>query len=63
MYSISYFGQTIQANGTINEALAASGTNVPDDQDAYVNGQAVSRNSTPTAGSTVTFRPRASGKA
>lgn len=61
MYQLRFFGQTFTSTGTIRQALQDAqldaGANEP-----YVDGQAASLDTTPAAGSTVTFRPRASGK-
>lgn len=62
MWTLKHFGQTITSTGSIQEAVNASNLEVSG-LDPYVDGQAASMATTPQAGSTVTFRPRASGKA
>lgn len=62
MYTISYFGRTTQGQGNLREALELAGIDVGNNQ-PYVSGGQIDINSTPPSGSTVTFRPAASGKA
>lgn len=62
MYTISYFGQETRGTGTIRQLLTQSGIDVGQNQ-PYINGNQASFDDTPPAGSTVTFRPAASGKA
>lgn len=61
-YTLTYFGQTINATGTIREALEASNLEVGNNQ-PYINGVRADFDDTPEAGDRVTFRPAASGKA
>ena len=62
MYTVTIFGTQIQGTGSIRQTLETAGRDVGNN-DAYVNGNMVSLDDQPPAGSNVTFRPRASGKA
>ncbi len=62
MYQITYFGQNASGTGSIRSLLSQLGIDVGTNQ-PYVNGVQTSLDDTPAAGSTVTFRPPASGKA
>lgn len=62
MYRLRFFDQSVEATGTIRDAISAAGFDVGNNR-PYVNGEAVDFNHTPAPGSVVTFRPAASGKA
>lgn len=62
MYTLSYFGQEVTSTGSIRDALRSAGIDVGNNQ-PYINGRLASVDETPPAGSNVTFRPAASGKA
>lgn len=62
MYTLKWMGQEYQGTGSIRETINAVGIDVGAN-DAYVNGQQVDTGNVPNTGATVTFRPRASGKA
>lgn len=62
MYTIRHFGNTYEGNGTIRQTLNDNNVDVGQN-DPYINGNQASLDDTPGNGSTVTFRPRASGKA
>lgn len=63
MYTVSWFGNRYQGTGTIRQILNDNGHTDFNGQEPYVNGQAISFDQAAAAGSTVTFRPKASGKA
>ena len=61
MWQLNHFGQNYTCNGTISQAIANLGITV--NGDPYINGERADLGNTPPEGATVTFRPRAAGKA
>lgn len=62
MYTLKWMGQEFGGTGTIRDTINAAGIDVGQNE-PFVGGQQASFDTVPNAGATVTFRPRASGKA